>query len=92
MRLYPTHIPLSTPFVVYFIKKAKFFLVFKLILLKTIGYRLKIFSTFFKNIRVFMDMKANRVSAIYFFSVICCFFLPEYLSLRENPVFLSDFC
>ncbi len=84
MRLYPTHIALSTPFVVYFNKKAKFFLTFKLIPLKTKTYRLKIFLTFFKNIRVSMDMKTNRASALSFFRCFAAFFLPKYLVLGKT--------
>ena len=67
MRLYPTHLGLSTPFVVFFLKKACFFPTFRINLLKTMRYRLKIFSTFFKNIRVSMDIKANEASALSFF-------------------------
>ena len=55
MRLYPTHLGLSTPFVVFFFKKANFFLMLKINPLKTRIYSLKNFSTFFQLLGVFMD-------------------------------------
>ena len=55
MRLYPTHLGLSTPFAVFFSKKAKFFLTIELNPLKTIGCSLKIFLIFFQILWFFMD-------------------------------------
>ena len=59
MRLYPTHLGLSTPFVVFFSKKANFFLTFEINPLKTTRYILKIFLTFFQILGVFMDKQKN---------------------------------
>lgn len=55
MRLYPTHLGLSTPFAVFFSKKAKFFLTLEINPLKTRRCSLKIFLTFFQILGVFMD-------------------------------------
>jgi len=52
MRLYPSFLPSSTPFVVFFLKKVKIFLVLKKYHLKTMGYKLKKFSKKIKNIGV----------------------------------------
>jgi len=56
MRLYTPFSGPSTPFVLFFLKKAKIFLTFQINPLKTVGYELKIFSTFFGNTWFFIDV------------------------------------
>jgi hypothetical protein len=49
MRLYPTHWGLSTPFVVFFFKRTRFFLTKRIISFKTIVYIAEKTQAFFNN-------------------------------------------
>jgi hypothetical protein len=84
MRLYPTHLGLSTPFAVFFLKKGRFFPTSKINPLKTRGWGLKIFSTFFENIGVFMDKAANLGANAWLVAPIHYFSFPVFINLGKT--------
>jgi hypothetical protein len=86
MRLYTPFEGPSTPFVVFFYKKAMFFPTFQINLFKTRGWRSKNIFNFLKNMRVFMDMTVNLGKALNFFALFIVF-LPAFLILGKTLKF-----
>ena len=84
MRLYTPFEGPSTPFVVFFYKKAMFFPTFQINLFKTRGWGAKNIFIIFENMPVFIDKAVNLEKVLIFLLCLSSFFACIF-NIRENP-------